>query len=113
MGRKSTVLKLPQEIRAELACRVAEQPALTIDQHQEWLSKQGYRVSRSALHRHLQASQQLANEEERAAQDAGTIGATLRLGCLMVAAGYSAPGDKTDLIRTANELTDWVNATSK
>lgn len=127
MGRKSSILNLPPDIRIELGRRFIEHPALTIDQHLAWLQSQGCTIARSSLHRYLQAnsrdlmklhrhiraSKHKGTREVEASTENETDEVAVRLGCLMVAAGYSIPGDRVDLIRTADELTEWVNATSK
>jgi len=98
--------RLPSSIREELLARRAEKPGLTLDDHFAWLTSQGHQVSRSAIYRFLAAhdAQQARPDETEEPTDAQSI----RLGCLMVAANFCAPGDQIDLIKTAENLLSWV-----
>lgn len=106
MAKPFALNRLPSSIREELLARRAEKPGLTLDDHFTWLTSQGHQVSRSAIYRFLAAhdAQQARPDEPEEPTDAQSI----RLGCLMVAAAYALPGDKTDLIKTAEEFVEWV-----
>nr|WP_313409341.1 hypothetical protein [Pseudomonas sp.] len=111
MGRKSALASVPKDVLEELGRRYVEQPALTIDQHNAWLAEKGFIINRSSLHRYLQANHSPAQEEPVAFQPVASDAKSIRLGCLMVAATYALPGDKTDLIKTAENFVGWVNQT--
>ncbi len=109
MPKPFALNRLPSSIREELLARRAETPGLTLDDHFNWLTSQGHQVSRSAIYRFLAAhdAQQAHPDETEELTDTQSI----RLGCLMVAAAYAHPGDKIDLIKTADEFVDWVGKT--
>lgn len=109
MGRKSVMASVPKGILEELGRRYVEQPALTIDQHNEWLAEKGYTINRSSLHRYLQANHSPVQVEPAAVPPVASDAKSIRLGCLMVAATYALPGDKIDLIKTAENFVCWVN----
>lgn len=111
MGRKSAMASVPKDVLEELGRRYVEQPALTIDQHTEWLSGQGYTFNRSSVHRYLQINHAPAQVAPSAALPVVSDAQSIRLGCLMVAATYALPGDKADLIKTAENFVGWVNQT--
>jgi hypothetical protein len=103
--------RLPSTIREGLLARRAEKPGLTLNDHFIWLTSQSYQVSRSAIYRFLTAhdTQQARPDDAVEPTDAQSI----RLGCLMVAATYALPGDKIDLINTADEFVGWVTQTEQ
>ncbi|WP_236175565.1 hypothetical protein [Pseudomonas pseudonitroreducens] len=106
MPRALVLKKIPSAILTELLERKTDRPGLTLDDHVEWLAEQGYKASRSAVHRHFASlSQQKQIDEQDVATQTEWM---VRLECLMIAAKYSAPGDKDDLLKTAAELVDWV-----
>src|SRR5690606_16975194 len=108
MSKPFAMNRLPSSIREELLARRVEKPGLTLDDHFTWLASQGHQVSRSAIYRFLAAydAQQARPDDAEEQTDAQSI----RLGCLMVAANYSLPGDKVDLLSTAAELVKWVES---
>lgn len=108
MSRPFTLNRLPSSIREELLTRRADKPGLTLDDHAVWLLNLGYQVSRSAIHRFLEAHDAKQHFTPDAAEP--TDVKSIRLGCLMVAAGVSTPGDKVDLLNTADELLSWVES---
>ncbi|MDG4811690.1 DUF3486 family protein [Hydrogenovibrio sp. 3SP14C1] len=57
MGRKSTVEKLPPEIKHQISAKV-KTGASTILELTRWINKQGYNVSKSAVGRYLQKLQE-------------------------------------------------------
>ncbi|MBG0838870.1 hypothetical protein [Ectopseudomonas toyotomiensis] len=109
MSKPFALQRLPSSIREELLKRRADKPVLTLDDHFIWLTSQGHQVSRSAIYRFLAAhdEQQASPDDSKEPADAQSI----RLGCLMVAAAYAVPGDKIDLIKTADEFVEWVAQT--
>lgn len=111
MSKTFSLNRLPSSIREELLTRRAEKPGLTLNDHFTWLTSQGHQVSRSAIYRFLAAhdAQQARPDDAEEPTDAQSI----RLGCLMVAASYALPGDKIDLIKTADEFVGWVNQTEQ
>ncbi|MFO7127401.1 hypothetical protein P3E14_32600, partial [Pseudomonas aeruginosa] len=64
--------------------------------------------SRSAVHRFLKAKRRPAGLSPAQISDQQQDERSIRLGCLMVAANYALPGDKISLLKTAEELLDWV-----
>lgn len=112
MGRKTAMASVPKDVLEELGRRYVEQPALTIDQHNNWLAEKGYTINRSSLHRYLQAKHSPVQAEPTAVSPVASDAKSIRLGCLMVAATYALPGDKVDLIRTAENFVGWVNQTA-
>lgn len=52
MGRRSAVSALPVELRDELNARLVANGFSGYEALSEWLDKQGYSLSKSALHRH-------------------------------------------------------------
>ncbi|NMY40911.1 hypothetical protein HBN76_06320 [Pseudomonas sp. WS 5013] len=103
---------VPKDVLEGLGQRYIEQPALTIDQHNEWLAEKGYIINRSSLHRYLRAKHSPVQAEPEAVPPVASDAKSIRLGCLMVAATYALPGDKVDLIRTAENFVGWVNQTA-
>lgn len=110
MPRASILEKIPSAILGELIARSEDRPGMTITEHTEWLAERGYKVSRSAVHRYLSARRQATADTSAASDDEPPADWSIRLGCLMVAAGYAVPGDKVDLLRTASELASWIKA---
>lgn len=108
MSRPFSLERIPKAIREELLARQADQPGLSLNEQAAWLFHQGYKVSRSAVFRYLASKKE--PEPESAVIEGEEDERSVRLGCLMVAASYSLPGDKTDLLRTATELVKWVEA---
>ncbi len=106
MARVSVLNKIPAAIRHELIDRKNDRPGLTLDDHAEWLAEQGYKASRSAIHRYFA----MLGEDPLDEGDTEALPAewAVRLGCLMVASKYSTPGDKEGLLSLATELSDWV-----
>ena len=111
MGRKTAMVNVPKDVLEELGRRYIEQPALTINQHNEWLAEKGYIINRSSLHRYLRANHSPAQVDPAASLPVASDAQSIRLGCLMVAATYALPGDKVDLMKTAENFVDWVNQT--
>lgn len=110
MSKTFSLNRLPNSIREELLARRAETPGLTLDEHAAWLAELGHRVSRSSIYRFLEAHEAKQHDTANAAEP--TDAKSIRLGCLMVAAGVSTPGDKVDLLNTAEELLIWVDSTA-
>ncbi|USR38078.1 DUF3486 family protein [Ectopseudomonas hydrolytica] len=108
MGRPFALNRLPRSIREELLTRRADKPGLTLDDHAAWLTDLGHQVSRSSIYRFLEAHDAKQHVTADAAEP--TDAKSIRLGCLMVAAGVSTPGDKVDLLNTAEELLIWVDS---
>lgn len=100
MGRTLSLEKIPSGVRNSFVDLCADQPGLTLDDHVEWFANQGYKVSRSALHRYTKSCQ---TDETVANQN-------IRLQCLTLASSFAAPGDKGDLLRIAEELVAWVKS---
>ncbi|HEJ1440792.1 TPA: helix-turn-helix domain-containing protein [Pseudomonas aeruginosa] len=112
MSRSLSLEKIPSVIRKELIARSEDRPGLTLNDHVDWLSEQGYKVSRSAVHRYLAELKDASATIPSEATDQLSTDCSIRLGCLMVAANYSLPGDKVDLLNTATELAAWVKASA-
>ncbi|WP_018169103.1 DUF3486 family protein [Thioalkalivibrio sp. ALMg9] len=55
MPQRSAVSQLPEEVRSALDRRLAEQGFANYDRLVEWLTEQGFQISRSAVHRYGQA----------------------------------------------------------
>lgn len=110
MPRSSILEKIPSAILGELIARSEDRPGMTITEHAEWLAGQGYKASRSAVHRYLSARRQASADPTAVRVNEPPADWSIRFGCLMVAAGYAAPGDKADLLRIAAELTAWIKA---
>ena len=110
MARASALNKIPTAIRQELASRRTDRPGLTLDDHVEWLAEQGYKASRSAIHRYFAVlGDEVFDELEVESMPADWA---VRLGCLMVASQQSSSGNKEELLSLAQELSDWVTGTS-
>lgn len=104
MGRTLSLEKIPSETRNSFLALIADQPGLTLDDHVEWFSEQGYKVSRSAVHRYISAQPEVVTEDQV------PLDWSIRLQCLTIASGYANPGDKSDLIQIADDLVSWVKA---
>lgn len=102
MGRPFALNRLPSSVREELLNRCSEKPGLTLDEHAAWLAELGHQISRSSIYRFLEAHEAKQHVTADAAEQ--TDAKSIRLGCLIVAAGISTPGDKADLLNTAEEI---------
>ena len=72
MGRRSTVYALPPEVRDQLNARLVSQGFGGYSELAEWLSAQGYELSRSAVHRYgaeLEAEYEAAMGDVRRASE--------------------------------------------
>ena len=106
VNRPSSLERLPEAIRKQLLMRQADRPGLSLNDQVAWLAEEGYKVSRSALYRYL--AKEKASDAIPDTTSQATADRSVRLGCLMVAASYALPGDKIDLIKTADEFVEWV-----
>lgn len=81
MPRRSKVSRLPKKVREELERRLIEGGFEGYQEHEDWLAKRGYEISRMAVHRHAVALERelelvkIASEEasaiEKALEDEG------------------------------------------
>lgn len=76
MPQRSKVSRLPQELRDEFEQRLIDSGFSGYQEHEEWLAKRGYQISRMAVHRHGVALERelelikVASEECRAIEKA-------------------------------------------
>lgn len=108
MPRPFAIDKAPSKIREMLIERASDSPGLSLDYHVFWLAEQGVKTSRSAVHRFLKANRHPVRQSPIQIADQEQGERSIRLGCLMVAANYALPGDKADLLKTAEDLLSWV-----
>jgi len=93
MGRTSSIDHLPDDLKEQLVHRLFDSKFSDYEGHEEWTASQGFRVSKSAIHRYAQAiERQLADP-------------ALRLSCAQVAARYS---DGDSIIENSSRLLVWV-----
>lgn len=116
MARASSLYALPESIRADLVKRRTEFKYLTFDDHVDWLSGLGYKISRSALGRYLADQAKLTQESEAQQKEADQLeiaqaAALMRLRCLEVASKFFDGTSTEELLQAADELTGWVQAT--
>lgn len=98
--RKSSIIRLPAEIRDGLVARLHARGFCDYEAHSEWLRSVGYDISKSAVHRF---GQQVEADEISPGRLAII---QLRLRCLEMAA--SANPGSPDLKEKADELAEWV-----
>ena len=108
MGRSLSLDKIPSETRNSFLALCADQPGLTLNDHVDWFSEQGYKVSRSAIHRYITAHIQPDSEAESCGELPEQW--SIRLQCLTIAASYAQPQNKEELLAAAEELLAWVKA---
>ena len=108
MGRTLSLEKIPSETRNSFLALCADRPGLTLDDHVQWFSEQGYKVSRSSVHRYM-TTHLVANPDSDSSAEM-PVDWSIRLQCLTLAATYMQPHDKDDLIKIADELVTWVKA---
>ncbi len=103
MGRRSTVERLPADIRAQFIEHVRQNPGWTLDSHVEWFSDRGYTMARSSIHRYISGSIERPSIEYRDTSDVD-----LRMRALEVASGIYKGCDLQELIAAAEQLLAWV-----
>lgn len=107
MGRRSTVERLPADIRAQFIEHVRQNPGWTLGSHVEWFSERGYTMARSSIHRYISGS-----IERPSVDHLDTLDADLRMRALEVASSIYKGSDPQELISTAEDLLAWVEQPS-
>lgn len=105
MARKWTIDALPADVRSQLLDQYRQFPGWTISDHAEWLSSQGYTVSRSAVHRYLVA-------KSAPEPSASAASSEYRMRCLEVASSLYKGSNPQELISLAESLMTWVEMPS-
>ena len=96
---------LPANVLAELQQRLVASGFSQFETHAEWLSGQGYKASRSAIHRYAMANSaaMLANANN---VPVGLVEAKLR--CLEIASSFNTVGTAAAAVDEAKVLLKWV-----
>ncbi|MBD3877364.1 DUF3486 family protein [Pseudomonas kunmingensis] len=96
---------LPPELKAQLHSRLMTSGFAGYVEHSEWLAGQGWKISKSALHRYGKRNRAAITEEIKQEADAQVIHQEIRLRCLELASKYSS---RSELLPNAEELLEWV-----
>ena len=106
MSKRLAVTSLPKDVLQELRQRLAESNFSMYEAHAEWLTSQGYPISKSSIHRY--ATEHASSVMSSQSAKEGLSAAEARLCCLEVAATLEPAASPADLIKRAEELLKWV-----
>lgn len=105
MPRSTSINSLPAELQDQLRVRLLATGFAQFEEHSEWLRREGFSISKSAIHRYATAHATAIMAQQRTDSSLSLVESRIR--CLEIASSL-APSTTADLMRDAEELLKWV-----